>query len=521
MKYLYHLPIVLLMLLLGLTGLKTYRTYGTQWDEYLQRNMGRVSYNYVAENNDSLLILNGRDYGVVVELPLYVLEKKFAPNQVAESIYLRHLACFTLFCLGVFVFYLVLLKLNFSVLWSFNGALMLVLSPRIYGHAFINSKDVPLMVFYILAYYSLLLLLEKASFKRCLFHAFTCALLIDTRITGVIIIPLTIVFYILFEYQKSDKKITALIGWRLINQLKFYFLFTAVFVYILWPYLWLNPVKNFLVAFLNMSHYRWKGYSLLFGESIFSFDTPWYFALAWIAITTPLLYVAFFVVGLSGILIQTFKLRWHIFKEKINLEKIMSFSFFLCPILAVIILKSVLYDTWRHLYFVYPFLLISSLYGALSLYKYLQLRKTGFVFYISLYALLGFELHKMTSAFPFEYVYFNELVSGKEENIRKNYDMDYWGISFKQAMEKVLEIDKSDTIKVTGNVYPAYSNYVLIKNNNPACRLQYVLKEKEADYYFTSFRYQPNDHDSLQHQKVFSFRYRNADIMSVFKVKSE
>jgi hypothetical protein len=519
MKYVKHIPIILLLFVLAITGLNTYKTYGTQWDEYLQREMGRFNYNYITGANDSLKVWRGRDYGIVVELPLYVLEKKLAPDKPSDSIFLRHLACFILFCVGVVFFYLTLLKLKFNSFWAFCGTLMLVLSPRIYGHAFINSKDVPLMVFYILAYYHLLCFIENQSIKRSFYLALSTALLIDTRITGVIIVPITILFFFLFEYQKTEKSFKTLLTFAFLNKLKYYFIFSCLLVYLFWPFLWLNPIKNFLVAFLNMSHFRWKGYNLLFGDFIYSYETPWYFSLSWIALTTPLLYLMLYFVGFTGIVYQITQLKKEVFKQKMLLQKIMALSLFTVPLLAIIVLKSVLYDTWRHVYFVYPFLLIVAMYGAQWLYSSLKnkiLKWGSIVLYTTF---LMFELFKMINAFPNEYVYFNELVSDSNEHIRYHYDMDYWGTTFRIGFEKILESDYRDTIKVTGNCYPAYSNYNLLKHMHKNCRLEYVLEKKDANYYLTNYRFKPDDCNEQQGKKIYGLRYRNSEILGVYKLK--
>lgn len=519
MKYLSHLPFIILLCVLAITGINNYKTYGTQWDEYLQREMGRFNYNYITGQNDSLKVWRGRDYGIVVELPLYILEKKLAPDQPAASIFIRHLACYMLFCVGVLFFYLTLLKLRFNHWGAFFGALMLVLSPRIYGHAFINSKDVPLMVFYIITYYTLLCFIEKPDIKRSFYLALSTALLIDTRITGVIIVPISILFFVLFEHQKSNEVFSKKLLFTLLQKMKYYMIFSVLLVYIFWPFLWLNPIKNFLVAFLNMSHYRWKGYSLLFGDFIYSYETPWYFSLSWIAITTPLLYLLLYFVGFTTILYQTIESKKQLFKQKDLLEKLMALSLFLLPLLAIIVFKSVLYDTWRHVYFVYPFLLITALYGGQMIYQKFHQPMLRWLGILLVSVVMIAELVKMRHAFPHEYVYFNELISDKKEHIRYNYDMEYWGASFRAGFEKILETDKRDTIKVTGNCYPAYSNYVLLKHMDKKCRLQYVLEEKDANYYLTNYRYKPNDHDTLQQKKVYGIDYRNSEILGVYKVK--
>lgn len=85
MKLLAHIPFSLLTLLLLIIGFNSYTEYGSPWDEYMQREMGRFNYNYVTSENDSLLNWRCRDYGVVVELPLYVLEKKFTREKGADE----------------------------------------------------------------------------------------------------------------------------------------------------------------------------------------------------------------------------------------------------------------------------------------------------------------------------------------------------------------------------------------------------------------------------------------------------
>ena len=41
---------------------------------------------------------------------------------------------------------------------------------------------------------------------------------------------------------------------------------------------------------------------------------------------------------------------------------------------------------------------------------------------------------------PFQNVYFNNFLSHDEQYLRKNFEMDYWGTSYKQALEYVLKM---------------------------------------------------------------------------------
>ena len=43
----------------------------------------------------------------------------------------------------------------------------------------------------------------------------------------------------------------------------------------------------------------------------------------------------------------------------------------------------------------------------------------------------------MIKSHPFEDVYFNILLSKKDQYLRKTFELDYWGTSYKQALEYI------------------------------------------------------------------------------------
>src|SRR5882757_3909121 len=101
------------------------------------------------------------------------------------------------------------------------------------------------------------------------------------------------------------------------------------------------------------------------------------------------------------------------------------------PIAAVLILHSIIYDDWRHLYFVYPSFVMLALYFVNKLYdtKLRMVVLGAFGLQVLLLAFFMIKEH------PFQQVYFNEFVSHDKEALRKNYELDYWGSSFKQGLE--------------------------------------------------------------------------------------
>ena len=511
-----HFLAIILLSVVLITGLCTYKTYGTYWDEYLQRDMGKMSYNYVFHNDSALKTFMDKDYGVLIELPLYAMEVKLFSNNFNASIEARHLCCFLIFFAGLIFLYTLLLKLKFNSFWAAMGIVMLVLSPRIYGHAFFNSKDIPFMVFYIVTFYTLLLLIEKQNYKFAVLHAFATALLINVRVTGIIVLPFTFFFLIAFVASNSYKNRQNLEWLYLIKLLLIYIITSTVFVYIFWPFLRENPIDNFITAYSNMSKFRWDNYTYLMGEHIRSIHSPWYYIPKWMAITTPIFYLFTFVASVVMLLMNLFKKRKAFFMDFENLYQCMVLCFLIIPVAVIIVLKSTLYDSWRHVYFIFPFMIVSGLYALSALSSYLK--KHAWIIVLITVFFTGYELIKMTASHPYHYVYFNEFPSKKRNQIVQQNDFDYWGVSFKQAYEKILELDHRKVVKITSTMTPAYFNFILMKQYVKDCRLAFVNGDSLADYYITNYRFNPRDHEELNNKKLFSLEYANSEFITVFKL---
>ena len=348
-------------------------------------------------------------------------------------------------------------------------------------------------------------------------HALVTALLINIRVTGIIVLPLTAFFLSLFIAIEAHKNHHRFAWFKVIKLVGVYTIVSVVFVYIFWPFLWENPIHNFTMAFSNMSKFRWDSYSYLMGEHIRSINTPWYYLPKWIAITTPLFYLMAFTASLILFFISMLRKRFAFFLQSENLYQCMVLSFLIIPLAVIIILNSTLYDSWRHVYFVYPFLIVSVLYALVALADYSK-KQAWIIVLITLF-LTGFELVKMIASHPYHYVYFNEIPEKKRNQMVQQNDFDFWGVSFKQAYEKLLQLDQRKVIKITSTVSPAYYNFLLMKHNIKDCRLEFVAEESMADYYITNYRFNPNDHAEFKDKKFFSLEYANSEFITVFKVK--
>ena len=116
---------------------------------------------------------------------------------------------------------------------------------------------------------------------------------------------------------------------------------------------------------------------------------------------------------------------------------------------------------------------------------------------------------------PYEQVYFNSLVAGDDEELRHNYELEYWGCSFKPALEHLLENDKSPVIKVCANFGFPLNNNIMLLNKEDRIRFVIVDSVPLTDYFLTNFRMHPGDYPSNNIE--YEIKVHNSTIMRVYK----
>ncbi len=517
-----HKQIITISFFIGifLLGLFTYRDYGLSWDEPISHINGRVTLAYLSEGDQFLWEYSERLYGVVVELPFALAERLLSLETSQSLFFFRHLGTFMLFIVGVFFFYLLCLKRFKSKSLALLGSTFLVLSPRIFADAFYNSKDIPVMVFFIIAVYTFNRFLKNPSINNIVLHSFTTALIVATRIPGVFVLLLTVGMFllnliILPEFRIKWKKVLISIG--------IYLAATMVFTILLWPFLWQQPGAHFIEAFKDMSKFsRQLGMEVLYlGDFITSSKLPWHYIPVWILVTTPFLYLAFFFFGLWTMIkrfSKSFVDTYRQYRPDISVV-----GWFLGPLIAVILFKSVLYDGWRHLYFIYPALIYIALIGIEAIMKYIKTYKHKFrkalqviLISVTLLQISTISLF-MIKNHPYQNVYFNFLVGGMDR-AKDNFDLDYWGLSFREGLEYIASNDNDQVIPI----YFAGGSLdnVLILDPKTASRFK-VLDQADiikAKYILSNYRWQ--DHRSLPFEReVYTVKVDGERIMSVFKVK--
>ena len=495
--------VVCFFLLFLAVGLFVYGDYGISWDEPKNRRLGHTSADYLRSvwqetigiptgevdvTSTPLHEYRDRTYGVAVELPLFASEVVVGLTDTRDIYRWRHLLTFLLFYASTVFFYLIIIHRYGDWKWGLLGCAFLVLSPRIFANAFYNSKDLAFMALFIINLYTLLKFIEAKSMLTACVHGLVTALLIDTRIVGVFIPVITTMFYIATLAQaplitpRIRNVATTLVG---------YLSVTVICVVLFWPFLWENPIVHFHESLARMSHYPWGGSVRYFGELIPATRLPWHYIPVWVGITTPLLYIVLFAVGALSIVFQFLSHPLKSVQRAVWQLDALFLCTVLLPIVAVIVLNSTLYDGWRQMYFVYPGIVLMSIAGLRVLVQSLtQLRNTSPRAAATALALLVLFSLSQTLAFmirnhPHQNVYFNSLGSIQPTN----FDLDYWGLSYKQALEYVAVADDSPEIEFAAANSPGYINVSIMETQDRARLKRIPLEEIEkAKFYLSNYR---------------------------------
>ena len=157
---------------------------------------------------------------------------------------------------------------------------------------------------------------------------------------------------------------------------------------------------------------------------------------------------------------------------------------FIGPLIAVVIFNSTLYNGWRQLYFIYPSLIFISIIGfeKIVLFKKFNFKKY-FIIFVFLY-LLGI-FHWIIKNHPHQYVYFNNLLP--KDNLNKKFDIDYWGLSYKENFEFILENEKSQKIKIYNLSFNKLFYPLFSLNQTSRNRFVIVKNIEDADFLITNF----------------------------------
>lgn len=467
-------PIILLLLLCLVIGVFTAKDYGESWDESLAFDYADYSiqaYQYILHPQELQPFVRDLDYYGPVYFVLADISSKLI-NQLepfSSIISARHFVYFFTLLVGVLVLYL------FSKRWmskwaAFGAALLFLTQPLIWGHSFINPKDVPFMVFFLTSVYLGFQMMDASPdsrWKWLIPAGIILGLTISMRVIG----PLAGVLVFLYTVLRFPRKI--------ITTFPYYFLIAGAITYLTWPYLWKAPITNFFESLKVMSSFPYDGQVLFMGKLYSANQLPraYFPTLLGLQLTEP---------ALALIAISFAVSLWFFIKGK-NRELLLLFAgWFLAPAVWIVLSRTALYDNARQLLFLWPPLFMLAGVGIDQLMAIVKLPILTTVLLVvmvlpSIYACI--QLH------PYEYIYYNSLIGSVRGAYRK-FELDYWNTSIKESMEYINEnAAQGSTVMIIGNkqaakeyAKPGFSFVYNIKTIKPEYQFYYLLSSTYGNH---------------------------------------
>jgi hypothetical protein len=380
----------------------------------------------------------GPAFIIFPELVIRLLKLVF-PDLFAAHIW--HFSYFLLFQLGGICLYS--LARRWFLHWSAWGILLLYISqPILWGHAFINPKDIPFMVFCLFTLWSGFRLADSqgaknidVSLQRPSFIGLSLPRFIVKESFPFLRSPQLLLAGILLGMTMSIRLLGPLPGLIVILYLAFtlretslpvitaYLICAMVTMFLTWPALWPNPVHHWVDSLVLMASFPWPGRVLFNGRFHEPESLPFSYlpTLLNIQLTETLLLLIY--LGLA--LLIVFFVRKHI---KLDLFLVLILGAIL-PLTGLILSGATMYDNFRQFLFLLPPLLLLA--GLALDFIFSMLKPT--VLRVALLMLLVLPgAFAIVRLHPYQYVYYNSLVGGTGNSLRK-FEMDYWCTAYREA----------------------------------------------------------------------------------------
>lgn len=519
-------PIIIILVLTFMIGIISLTRRGESWDEFLLHRYATLSLDayqtWILEGDVKITLDDLGGYG-----PAFVMLDELAFDLLdnilpIHHIDIYHLINFIVYLAGVWAFY------DIGIRWlsqtgAIGATLLLVTQPVFWGHAFMNSKDIPFFAFFLLSLafgfrmmdslkrISLFASTERLNRLLALLSTFWLlsafglfastgsihSLIADlvqaaasgqTNIISMVasnilttppeiyiqkffllflrirlVYTLGSAFLLLFLFIRySPATLSAVLpillpgmllgftisirilgpfagliialyglrtrGKRALFNLGLYAVVAITTMYIVWPYLWEDPLGHLIESIRLMSSYPWNSQVLFNGQTYTSTGLPFFYLpfLLGIQLTEPVLLL--FLLGFVVLIVEAwFKPTNEGNKKQVFMELVLVWC--IVPILSFIIIRPSLYDNFRQVFFILPplFLVAGILFSRIKK----PLWQITLILLSILPGILGaIHLH------PYEYIYYNHLIGGVN-GAQRRFELDYWATSYREAAEYV------------------------------------------------------------------------------------
>ncbi|GAB4504982.1 MAG: glycosyltransferase family 39 protein [Anaerolineales bacterium] len=428
-------PILLLLLINLVIGLLTFHDYGFSLDEPLYYNYAEsIGYAYSPAAWFSGDFDLTRAYGAspadhANRGPAYLLLTRL-PAQALQTLGLDkasawHLINFLAFQIGLYFFY------RFCLRWmqplaAFAATAFMSSQPILWEHAFINPKDPPFLVFFLVTLELGFRMSERLAnphpgesrwqtLRVVLLPAVLLGLTTNLRVLGPLAAALAGLYFITL---KKPQRILWFIPYGLIAYLV---------MVITWPYLWENPIGKFIQVVRFMSYNPTTLRVYFYGNMYQANTLPLRYlpAMMLFTLSEPVWPLAGLGLAVAAARIARKTLDWK--------TLLPALGWFLIPFTYVLLRRPPMYDGFRHFLFIVPPLFVLAGLALQAAFQWVQRAWLQGVLFLAILLpgiLPAIALH------PYEYTYYNQFVGGTGQAAYR-FETDYWLTCYKEAVAQL------------------------------------------------------------------------------------
>ena len=133
---------------------------------------------------------------------------------------------------------------------------------------------------------------------------------------------------------------------------------------------------------------------------------------------------------------------------------------------------------------------------------------------IVIFSLMG-TIRFMITSHPHQNLYFNLLAGRDMKEVKNSFELDYWGLSYRKALEYILRNDKGDAIKIyVANLSGRVNANILSHSDRK--RLIYVDDLNDAEYFLSEYRWHRKEYP--YRDEYYSVKIDGAKIMVVYRL---
>ncbi len=473
--------------------------YGQSGDEWLQAEYGTHIWEYFFEGNDQALGYKNRSlqyqnvelYGGLFDFAMEVVHRWLpgVPLLTVRHFFNAVTGALMMIFTGLFAYRISGKRWLPGVI----ALLFIAFSPRIFGESMNNPKDIPFGAGFIITLYFFLAILQEFPRNMFRYSIGIClgfGLAFGVRPAGGLLLAvyLVVLTVLYLWFNKDFRTLVFADKNKLFKKTLLHVVLALAGGYIIgilaWPWGLQAPLTNPLKSLQVMTNV--DVILRVFFEGVFRPNNaqPWYYEFKWILMSNPLIVI----LGVVLFIVLFARARQ---EYGIIAVLFLLFAAFFSP-LYMIYKKSSVHDSWRHLFFIYPFWVAMAALALPLIAGFIKHEKAKWLPLVIAVAGLFPTILWTFREHPNQYVYFNELVGGIQ-GAHGYYDTDYYQNSGMQAAKWLLKNARRTPGKkvLVGSNMLGFDKY-FAKDTN-WINYYYVRYNdrhtKEWDYYVTYSRF--------------------------------